>query len=168
MLFYFLRLYIFSLDDGLLDRLGRIAANPFQDWSYSNLTSATAASSKASSDSVSSTTSLADAVSQNIKPPEIVLNFGSAARGGPCISGRKKRVHSLTTSSEIEVKKSMIESKHNKEKGKEDKSEKEPKDQISLQELYYATMEGNGYSALKESKTPLHFRVRLKIFLGKK
>lgn len=68
----------------------------------------------------------------------------------------RKRIHPVTTP-EHEVKRIAIDLKSNKEK--EDKSEKESKDQIQLQELYYATMEGEKNLILKESKASLYFKV---------
>lgn len=109
-----------------------------------------------SKDSTSATPST-DVSSQNIKTSEIVLVRPGPRRG-------RKRIHHLSEFySEIETKKIMLEPKNNKEKEKEDKGEKEPKDQIQLQELYYATMEGNRYTIFKEHKSSIHFKVRLNI-----
>lgn len=117
-----------------------IAANPFQDWSYSNHTNTSVISSKDS-------TPITDAISSQ-KTSETKQGL---RRG-------RKRIHPVTTP-EHEVKRTVIDCKSNKEKEKEDKSEKESKDQIQLQELYYATMEGDKNLILKELRTSLYFKV---------
>ncbi|XP_011867897.1 PREDICTED: uncharacterized protein LOC105562025 isoform X2 [Vollenhovia emeryi] len=122
-------------NESLLDRLSQIAVNPFQDWSYSN------PNNTSSKDSTSAT----DTPVSSQKTSETKLG---SRRG-------RKRIHPLTTP-EHEIKKPAIDPKINKEKG--DKSEKEPKEQIQLQELYYATMEGDKNLIVKESKTSLHFK----------
>lgn len=72
----------------------------------------------------------------------------------------RKRIHPMTTP-EHDVKRAAIDPKCNKEK--EDKSQKELKDQIQLQELYYATMEGDKNLILKESRASLYFKVYSKL-----
>lgn len=139
-------MYIFS-DDSLLDRLSKIASNPFQDWSYSNpLTDAPVTSSKDS-------TPVTDVASSQ-KTSETTATKHGLRRG-------RKRIHPVTTP-EHELKRVAIDPKNNKEKEKEDKSEKESKDQIQLQELYYATMDGDKNLILKEPKASLYFKVCLK------
>jgi len=137
------RLYIF-LDDSLLDRLAKIASNPFEDWSYSNPADTPAVTSKDS-------TPVIDVASSQKASEATAIKHG-LRRG-------RKRIHPVTTP-EHEVKRVAIEPKSNKEK--EDKSEKESKDQIQLQELYYATMEGDKNLILKESRASLYFKVRSK------
>lgn len=138
-------MYIFS-DDSLLDRLSKIASNPFQDWSYSNPTDVPVTSSKDS-------TPVTD-VALSQKTSETTVTKPGLRRG-------RKRIHPVSTP-EHELKRAAIDPKSNKEKEKEDKSEKESKEQIQLQELYYATMEGDKSLILKESKTSLYFKVCLK------
>lgn len=133
-------MYIFS-DDSLLDRLSEIASNPFQDWSYSNLISTPDTPVTTSKDS----TPVTDVVLSQ-KTPETK----QGSRRG------RKRIHPVTTP-EHDAKRAAVDPKSNKEK--EDKSEKESKDQIQLQELYYATMEGDKNLILKESRVSLYFKV---------
>ncbi|XP_018407608.1 PREDICTED: uncharacterized protein LOC108783520 [Cyphomyrmex costatus] len=124
-------------NESLLDRLTNIAANPFQDWSYSKSTDAPVTTSK---------DSITDVISQ--KPPETIT--AKAQRRG------RKRGSNIITPSEYETKRVIIDLKSNKEK--ELKNEKDPKDQIQLQELYYATMEGDRNHILKELRVSLHFK----------
>lgn len=77
-----------------------------------------------------------------------------ATRSG--IKRGRKRNHPATTP-EQEPKRIAIDPKNNKEK--ESKGEKE---QIQLQELYYATMEGDKNLILKEHKSSLYFKVCFK------
>lgn len=151
----------FFLDESLLDRLAKVAASPFSNWAYSTTRTVTIAS---SSDSVPPTTETppskyvpdtAQANAANAKNPEVVLVKPAAKRG-------RKRIHPLPNS-ESEPKRIMIEPKNNKEKEKENKIEKEPKEQIQLQQLYYATMEGDKDIILKEHKSSLHFKVCSKL-----
>lgn len=133
-----IRLYIFS-DESLLDRLTNVAANPFQNWSYSTSTDTSVTTSK---DSISVT----DVISQ--KPPETI-----AAK----VQRRGRKRGNIITPTEHEAKRAAIDFKSNKEK--EDKNEKDPKEQIQLQELYYATMEGDKNLVLKELRVSLYFKV---------
>lgn len=133
------KIYIFS-DVSLLDRLSQIAANPFQDWSYCNLTDIPVTSSKDS-------TPVADVASS-----QKTSETKQGVRRG------RKRIH-LVTTPEHDIKRIIIDPRSNRDKEKEDKSEKESKDQIQLQELYYATMEGDKNLILKESKISLYFKV---------
>ena len=131
------RLYIFP-DESLLDRLTNIAANPFQNWSYSTSTDTSVTTPKDS-------TPITDVISQKL--PETIT--AKAQRRG--------RKRGIITPTEHEAKRATIDSKNNKEK--EDKNEKDPKDQIQLQELYYATMEGDKNLVLKELRISLYFKV---------
>jgi len=134
------------LDDSLLDRLAKIASNPFQDWSYSSMiTSSTDTSIISSNDSTANDA----ASSQNTKTTETIPTKSGIKRG-------RKRTHPVTTQ-EQEPKKVIIDPKSNKEK--ECKGEKE---QIQLQELYYATMEGDKNLILKEYKSAIYFKVCFK------
>lgn len=131
------RLYIF-LDESLLDRLTNIAANPFQNWSYSTSTDTSVTTSKDS-------TPITDVISQKL--PETIT----------AKTQRRGRKRGIITSTEHEAKRATIDSKNNKEK--EDKHEKDLKDQIQLQELYYATIEGDQNLVLKELRISLYFKV---------
>ncbi|XP_011697131.1 PREDICTED: uncharacterized protein LOC105455472 isoform X1 [Wasmannia auropunctata] len=115
--------------ESLLDRLSKVAANPFKDWSYS--IPVAESSSKDSAD-----------VASSQKTSETTAT--KVVRRG------RKRIHPVTTP-EHEVKRAVID-KSNKD---ENKSEKE---QIQLQELYYATMEGDKNLIVKEPKISLYFK----------
>ncbi|XP_077271885.1 relative of woc isoform X1 [Temnothorax americanus] len=127
-------------NDSLLDRLSKVAANPFQKWSYSNPTN-TPVTSKDS-------TPVTDVASSQ-------KTFEAATTRQGVRRGRKSRIHTMTTP-EHEVKRVAVDSKLNKEK--EDKSEKDSKEQIQLQELYYATMEGDKNLISKETRASLYFK----------
>ncbi|XP_012059146.1 PREDICTED: uncharacterized protein LOC105622337 [Atta cephalotes] len=124
-------------NESLLDRLTNIAANPFQNWSYSTSTDTSVTTSKDS-------TPITDVISQKL--PETIT--AKAQRRG--------RKRGIITSTEHEAKRATIDSKNNKEK--EDKNEKDLKDQIQLQELYYATIEGDQNLVLKELRISLYFK----------
>ncbi|XP_012223210.1 uncharacterized protein [Linepithema humile] len=132
-----------DLNESLLDRLAKIASNPFQDWSYSSIPLSTEMSSMISPKDA---TSINDAASsQNTKTAETVPTKSGIKRG-------RKRMHTVTTP-EQEPKRIAIDPKSSKEK--ESKNDKE---QIQLQELYYATMEGEKNLMLKEHKSSLYFK----------
>lgn len=102
-------------------------------------------------------TPITDVVSsQNIKIPDTISIKPSLKRG-------RKRIHPITSLEQYESQRSAIDFKNNKEKEKDDKDEKESKEQVQLQELYYATMEGDKNLTLKEHRSPLYFKVRLKL-----
>ncbi|EGI63571.1 Pogo transposable element with ZNF domain [Acromyrmex echinatior] len=124
-------------NESLLDRLTNIAANPFQNWSYSTSTDTSVTTSK-------DLTPITDVISQKL--PETIT----------AKTQRRGRKRGMITSTEHEAKRATIDSKNNKEK--EDKNEKDPKDQIQLQELYYATMEGDKNLVLKELRISLYFK----------
>ncbi|XP_032672689.1 uncharacterized protein LOC116844778 isoform X2 [Odontomachus brunneus] len=138
-----------DINESLLDRLAKVAANPFFNWSYTSPRSTTPTLPNDSVPTYSDVTDVADA-SQDTNSPEMVLLKPVLKRG-------RKRIHPIT-SLEPEPKRTMTEPKNNKEKEKENKGEKEPKEQIQLQELYYATMEGDKELILKENKSLLHFK----------
>ncbi|XP_072747682.1 uncharacterized protein Row isoform X2 [Anoplolepis gracilipes] len=130
----------FDSNDNLLDRLAKIASNPFYNWSYSNNSSAMDTSVISTIDS----TPITDVISsQNTKIPDAIPIKAFVKRG-------RKRMHP----SEHELQRPAIDFKNNKD----DKDGKEFKDQIQLQELYYATMEGDKNLILKEHKSPLYFK----------
>lgn len=134
-------------NDNLLDRLAKVAANPFHDWSYSNINS-TATSPTLPKDP----TPTIDVPFQNTKPTEVIMVKTGARRG-------RKRIHPIPRlSPEPEGKRIAIESRNTREKEKENKNEKELKDQIQLQEFYYATMEGDKNQISKEYKSSLYFK----------
>lgn len=138
-------MHIFSADN-LLDRLAKIAANPFQDWSYSK-------TEDQETDDVPvvllKDTSLADAASSQNKIPETM-------RPGP--KRGRKRTNPAVVVPEHEIKRIAIDFKNN-EKEKESKNEKQPKEQIQPQEFYYATMEGDKTLISEECKSFIHFKV---------
>ncbi|XP_014481960.1 PREDICTED: uncharacterized protein LOC106748192 isoform X2 [Dinoponera quadriceps] len=135
-------------NEPLLDRLAKVAANPFHNWAYTNPQTAAPPALPNDSSSVSSISDISSLSSQNTNPPEIVLLKPLAKRG-------RKRIHPLG-GSEPDPKRASIDPKNNKEK--ENKGEKEPKEQIQLQELYYATMEGDKDLIMKEHKSSLRFQ----------
>ncbi|XP_070515925.1 uncharacterized protein Row isoform X3 [Cardiocondyla obscurior] len=124
-------------NDSLLDRLSKIAANPFQNWSYSDPAN--------------------KVVTLPKKVPLIDLLSVQKTSETKSVRRGKKRNHSITTT-ECEIKRALIDPKNSKEKEKDDKSEKEPKELIQLQELYYATMEGDKNLIIKEPKVSLYFK----------
>lgn len=90
------------------------------------------------------------ASSQNTKTAETVPIKSGAKRG-------RKRIHPPVTNLEPESKRSNVSKipvdlKNNKEQ--ENKNDK-----IQLQELYYATMEGDKNLIIKEHKSTLYFKV---------
>lgn len=122
----------------------RIASNPFHDWSYStNLSSRDTPTGVTTIDS----TPITDVASTQNKTPDTISVKPNLKRG-------RKRNHPVT--SEHDLQRTAINFKN---KEKDDKGEKEPKEQIQLQELYYATMEGDKNLILKEYKSPLYFKV---------
>ncbi|XP_039311217.1 uncharacterized protein LOC105200390 isoform X2 [Solenopsis invicta] len=145
----------FDSNDSLLDRLSKIAANPFQDWSCSKSTDTPITSSKDPivpvTTSVAPITPITNVITSSQKTSDNTLQEIAAKQS---TRRGRKRGHPITTP-EHEVKRAAIEPKNNKEKEKEDRSEKE---QIQLQELYYATMEGDKNLILKESRTSLRFK----------
>jgi len=132
----------------LIDRLKKIATNPFHDWSYTNLANS---ASDTLTLPIDSTPAIDMAASQNTAEAALL-------KSGPKKRGRK-RIYAMN--SEQDPKKIALDSKSNKEKEKEKdgKDEKESKDQIQLQELYYATMEGDKNLILKEHRSSLLFKV---------
>ncbi|XP_020294539.1 uncharacterized protein LOC109860088 isoform X3 [Pseudomyrmex gracilis] len=132
--------------DSLLDRLAKIAANPFQDWSYSK-------TEDQETDDVPvvllKDTSLTDTTSSQNKIPETI-------KPGPK-RGRKRTNPAVVVVPEHEIKKIAIDFKNN-EKEKESNNEKQPKEQIQLQEFYYATMEGDKNLISEECKSFIHFK----------
>ncbi|XP_050447786.1 uncharacterized protein LOC126849694 isoform X3 [Cataglyphis hispanica] len=137
-------------NDNLLDRLAKIAANPFHNWSYSSNQSPMDISSIPVISTKDSIPITDVTLSQNIKIPDTISIKPNLKRG-------RKRIHTVTTS-EHESQRTAIDFKNNKEKEKDNRDEKESKDQIQLQELYYATMEGDKNLILKEHRSPLYFK----------
>lgn len=138
-----------------MDRLAKITANPFHNWAYTNPRPAPPINTNDSNPSKTSeippSTYIPDIVQINTNNPEMVLLKPVVRRG-------RKRTNPASNS-ESEPKRSTIELKNNKDKEKENKGEKEQKEQIQLQELYYATMEGDKDLIVKEHKSSLHFKV---------
>lgn len=134
--------------------MAKVAANPFHDWSYSNINS-TATPPTLPKDP----TPTIDVPFQNTKPTEVIMVKTGARRG-------RKRIHPIPRlSPEPEGKRIAIESRNTREKEKENKNEKELKDQIQLQEFYYATMEGDKNQISKEYKSSLYFKVCSKLIV---
>lgn len=89
------------------------------------------------------------ASSQNTKPAETIATKSGIKRG-------RKRIHTVTTLEQEPnpPKRVAFDYKSNKEK-----ESKNGKEQIQLQELYYATMDGEKNLILKEYKSSLYFKV---------
>ncbi|XP_066594901.1 uncharacterized protein row [Prorops nasuta] len=128
--------------DCLLDRLAKIAANPFQNWAYSDLTppplTPIAVKSKDQSQIKSDTP-----VTKS--PESLQINSG--------VKRTRKRVMPSIVNLEPEVKKATLDAKGPKDKDKENKN-----DQADLQGFYYATMEGDKHIPLKEQQISLQFK----------
>ncbi|KAK2589003.1 hypothetical protein KPH14_001852 [Odynerus spinipes] len=129
--------------DCLLDRLAKIAANPFQDWSYSNTSPPSLTQMKISKDQPQTNS---DVIVQSVKQQETTLIKPGPKRG-------RKRILPTPPSPEPEIKKSISDVKTNKEKEKDNKSE-----HIQLQKYYYGTMEGYKTLLMKENKSSLYFK----------
>lgn len=128
----------------MLERLAKIAANPFQDWSYTNTTPPPLTPMIISKDQPQTN---AEIIVQNIKQTESALIKPGPKRG-------RKRILPAPPSPEPEAKKNASDAKIIKEKERENKTE-----QIQLQKCYYATMEGDQNLLLKENKSSLYFKV---------
>ncbi|XP_015187397.1 PREDICTED: uncharacterized protein LOC107072179 isoform X2 [Polistes dominula] len=138
--------------DSMLERLAKIAANPFQDWSYSKTKppppppqTQTPLNSLMINKDLQQTNSERTTV-HNAKQTESTLIKPGPKRG-------RKRVVATAASPEPEAKKNTSDTKSIKEKDRENKTE-----QIQLQQCYYATMEGDQNVLLKENKSLLHFK----------
>ncbi|XP_035744018.1 uncharacterized protein LOC118451481 isoform X2 [Vespa mandarinia] len=129
--------------DCMLERLAKIAANPFQDWSYSKTNPPPLTPMIMSKDQPQTNPEI---IVQNIKQSESHLIKPGPKRG-------RKRVLSTRPSPEPEVKKNTSDTKIIKEKERENKTE-----QIQLQKCYYATMDGDKSLLLKENKSSLYFK----------
>lgn len=135
--------------DCLLDRLTKIAANPFQDWSYSNLNPPPLAPMVTIP---KEPTSNSGEVSQNIRQIDLTR---SSNKPGP--KRNRKRPSTNTAkgpSPEPEAKRATPELRF---RDRENKG----LDTIQLQEYYYAIMEGDKHKLLDENK----ISINLKCFL---
>ncbi|KAI4481592.1 hypothetical protein M0802_013912 [Mischocyttarus mexicanus] len=129
-------------NDCMLDRLAKIAANPFQDWSYTRYSTALSPVIV----TVDQIQENSERTSHNIKQTESILVKPGPKRG-------RKRIFPSTSSPESEAKKSNIDGKIIKDKDRENRNE-----QIQLQKCYYGTMEGDKNLLLKENKSLLYFK----------
>ncbi|XP_015432341.1 PREDICTED: uncharacterized protein LOC107188550 isoform X2 [Dufourea novaeangliae] len=158
-----------DFNESLLDRLAKIAANPFQNWSYSNvnppplapLGTANKEEIKAGCDILVQTNNVVVGSNINQQPQqsqETLSSFPQATKPGPK-RGRKRNITLVTAatanSPEPEAKKNKFDAKITSSKDWEKESKN---DQISLQEYYYATMEGEKSLLLKEHKSTLYFK----------
>lgn len=138
-------------NESLLDRLTKIAANPFHNWSYSTanpppltpLMTINKEEIHSGCEVLVSTSS--NIIQQQETLPSIQITKSGSKRG-------RKRNLTTAISPEPDLKKSF-DSKITREKDKECKN-----DQIQLQEFYYATMEGEKTLLLKEYKSSLYFK----------
>ncbi|KAK9308059.1 hypothetical protein QLX08_001790 [Tetragonisca angustula] len=138
-----------ELNESLLDRLARIAANPFHNWSYSNANSSSLRT--LNKEEIFSDCKVLIPGSSNMKQQQETLPSVQITKPGPR-RGRKRNPTTMI-SPEPELKKANYESKSIREKDKESKN-----DQIQLQEFYYATMEGDKTLLIKEHKSSLYFK----------
>ena len=149
-------------NESLLERLAKIAANPFQNWSYSNVNPPpplTPLVTTINKEEIQlGHEILVQPGGSNVKQQQQqqqqqeVLPFVQAVKPGPK-RGRKRNL-AASTSPEPVAKKSTFESK-----GTKDQKDKDNKnDQIRLQEFYYATMEGDKSLLLKEQKCSLYLK----------
>ncbi|XP_026830273.1 uncharacterized protein LOC105286543 isoform X4 [Ooceraea biroi] len=144
----------FFSDDNLIDHLAKIATNPFHDWTYTakNSASDTLTLPKDSAPQQHAQQAADVVASQNAAESALLKCSGPKKRG-------RKRIYPAP-SLEQDPKKIALDPKPNKEKEKEKegKGEKESKDLIPLQELYYATLEGDKNLILKEHRSSLFFK----------
>ncbi|XP_046474526.1 uncharacterized protein row isoform X2 [Neodiprion pinetum] len=130
--------------DCLLDRLAKIAANPFQDWSYSNLAPPQLAPMVSiPKEPVSNNAEIIQTITQ----VDLTRNNN---KPGPK-RNRKRLIPSKGTSPEPEVKRSTPELRF---RDRENKGG----DNIQLQEYYYATMEGDKNRLLDERKSSINMK----------
>lgn len=139
-------------NEGLLDRLTKTAADPFQNWSYSNVPSpSTTSLLKMSKDNQQTGCEVlvsVNSLKQVKEPPSFVPTMKPGPRKG------RKRIMTAASSPEPEFKKQILDAKYvAREKGRDP-----GKDKIPLQEYYYATMEGDKILLLREYKCSLHFK----------
>ncbi|XP_017788953.1 PREDICTED: uncharacterized protein LOC108571427 [Habropoda laboriosa] len=138
--------------ESLLDRLAKIAANPFHNWSYSNVNPPPLTPLMTiSKEDIHAGCEVLVPVNANVKQQQEALSFVQTKKPGP--KRGRKRNPATAASPEPEAKKGVFDSKGTREKDKEGKN-----DQIQLQELYYATMEGDKSLLLKEHKCSLYFK----------
>lgn len=138
-------------NESLIDRLNKIGANPFHNWSYSNTNSPPLTPLMTiNKEEFFSGCEVLIPSSSNMKQQETLPSV-QTTKPGP----RRGRKRNPTTpiSPEPEVKKAIYDSKCIRETDKECKN-----DQIQLQEFYYATMEGDKTLLLKEHKSSLYFK----------
>lgn len=140
-------LHIFSAES-LLDRLTKIAANPFEDWSYPKA--------EDHQDTDVPVILLKD-TSLNDTTSSLSQNKGLTEAAKPGLKRGRKRTNPTAPEPDLEIKKIAVDFKNN-EKEKESK-EKQSKEQIQLQEFYYATMEGHKNLISQECKSFIHFKV---------
>nr|XP_012142642.1 PREDICTED: uncharacterized protein LOC100881864 isoform X4 [Megachile rotundata] len=140
----------------LLDRLTKIAANPFQNWSYTNVNLPPLTPLiTLNADETQSNSEIFIQSTVNAKQPQEALSFAQATRTGSR-RGRKRNI--ATISPDRESKKQQIFDSKGTGKDKEKENEGNKNDQIQLQEFYYATMEGDKSLLLNEHKYSLYFK----------
>lgn len=151
-------------NENLLDRLAKISANPFQNWSYSNVNPPPLTPlATINAEDIQSGREILVQSGSNVKQPQQqnqqqqqqqqeISSFTQATKPGPK-RGRKRNLPT-TISPDPEAKKCTFDSKvTTRERDKESKN-----DQIQLQEFYYATMEGERSLLVKEQKCSLYFK----------
>ncbi|CAL7950827.1 unnamed protein product [Xylocopa violacea] len=137
-------------NESLIDRLTKIAANPFHNWSYSSVNPPPLTPLMTiNKEDIHSGCEVLISTNNTVKQQDI-LPFVQATKPGPR-RGRKR--NTVTTSPEPDLKKSIFDTKSTKEKDRENKNE-----QTQLQELYYAIMEGDKNLLVRERKCSLYFK----------
>ncbi|XP_024946779.1 uncharacterized protein LOC107273670 isoform X2 [Cephus cinctus] len=134
-----------DIGDCLLDRLSKIAANPFHDWSYSTINPLPLT--PMVSIPKDSTSTNKDTLPQGIRSLEV-----SHSKPGPK-RGRKRIITTASASPEPEAKRVATDSKGIKDRERENKN-----DIMQPQEFHYATMEGDKNLLLDEKKTTVSFK----------
>ncbi|XP_034950056.1 uncharacterized protein [Chelonus insularis] len=130
--------------DSLLDRLAKIAANPFVDWSYTKEIHVNRSSYSVSQPSTKENTQSIPDSSSSV--PLLTVNEMLQMKQYP--KRKRKKGNLPLTPEEPEVKRISPDLK-----AKDDKN-----DRVSLSEFYYATAEGNALLVAKEEKRSINFK----------
>lgn len=140
--------------ENLLDRLTKIASNPFHNWSYSNVTMPPLTPFiTANKEDAKSGCDVLLPLNSNVKQHQAPLTSVQATKPGPKRGRKRNPATHQGTSPEPEAKKATYDAKATREKDRENRN-----DQVQLQEFYYATMEGDKDLLLEEPKCSLYFK----------
>ncbi|XP_008554785.1 uncharacterized protein LOC103576373 isoform X1 [Microplitis demolitor] len=140
--------------ESLLDRLARISANPFTDWSYSSGNVAPAPSIAAPCDSCKGGLSSNHKKENNSRTQPAVNDLPVQLKPGP--KRKRKRQSPAANTSDLgpESKRPNLDYKIIQSKGIDSLKN----DQIPLSEFYYATVDGNPLLVAKEDKHAINFK----------